>query len=213
MSKLINEAVRFLSIPPHSLHISMELSGEKHSRITEVPHKPSDLVCLMMLGGDLRRDEEGKLREWRIFNKELDTNMRDSLNFSDRKYHYSRPDQSEDEASDVMEYKFLRLRQEETDYSNIIIALKGYQFGTHARPISIPKQGQKELPEQIFLREWAASPQALSIPEIQSFVDTVERGLCEEHNVTSVNKRGQTYLENIYFTLLERNAYVAKNSR
>ena len=102
---------------------------------------------------------------------------------------------------------------EETAISNIIIALKGYQFGTHARPVSIPKQGQKELPEQIFLREWAASPQALSIPEIQSFVDTVERGLCEEHNVTSVNKRGQTYLENIYFTLLERNAYVAKNSR
>lgn len=77
------------------------------------------------------------------FNRELDTNMRDSLNFSDRKYHYSRPDQSEDEASDVMEYKFLRLREEETDYSNVIVALKGYQFGTHARPISIPKQGSR----------------------------------------------------------------------
>ena len=213
MSKLINEAVRFLDIPPHSLHISMELSGEKHSHITAVPHKFSDLACLLMLGGDLRRDEEGKLREWRIFNRELDTNMRDSLNFSDRKYHYSRPDQSEDEASDVMEYKFLRLRKEETDYSNVIVALKGYQFGTHARPISIPKQGQPELPEQVFLREWAASPQSLSIPEIQAFVDTVERGLCEEHNVKKVNKHGQTYLENIYFTLLERNAYVAKNSR
>ena len=213
MSKLINEAVRFLDIPPHSLHISMELSGEKHSHITAVPHKFSDLACLLMLGGDLRRDEEGKLREWRIFNRELDTNMRDSLNFSDRKYHYSRPDQSEDEASDVMEYKFLRLREEETDYSNVIVALKGYQFGTHARPISIPKQGQPELPEQVFLREWAASPQSLSIPEIQAFVDTVERGLCDEHNVKKVNKHGQTYLENIYFTLLERNAYVAKNSR
>ena len=118
-----------------------------------------------------------------------------------------------DEASDVMEYKYLRLHKQETDYSNTIVALKGYQFGTHARPISIPPQGREELPEQVFLRHWAASPQALSLPEIQAFVDTVERGMMEEHNVKTIGKRGQTYLENIYFTLLERNAYVAKNTR
>ena len=213
MSKLINEAVHFLDIPPHSLHISMELSGSKHACITNHPHKFSDLVCLLMLGGDLRKDDTGKLREWRIYNKELDTNMRGSLNFSDRKYHYSRPEQTDAEAADVMEYKYLRLRSEETDYANLIIALKGYQFKTHARPLSIPRQGENELPEQTFLREWAATPQPLSIQDIQSFTDTVEQGMCEEHNVKTLNKRGRTYLENIYFTLLERNAYVSKNAR
>ena len=211
MSKLINEAVRFLGIPPHSLHISMELPRHKLPYDALTPHEESDLVCLLMLGGDLRKDENGQLREWRIFNGELDTNMKGSLNFSSRKYHYSRPDQSQNEAADVMEYKFMRLRQEETDYSHIIMALKGYQFGAHPRPLSIPPKGEKELPEQVFMRKWAADPQPIRRDEIYSFLEKVERGIQEEYQSAELGRRRRAAMDNILFKLLEKNAWIARN--
>ncbi|MBQ9335737.1 MAG: gamma-glutamylcyclotransferase [Lentisphaeria bacterium] len=213
MSKLINEAVRFLGIPPHSLHISMELPRHKLPYDALNRHEESDLVCLLMLGGDLRKDENGRLREWRIFNGELDTNMMDSLNFSSRKYHYSRPDQSQNEAADVMEYKFMRLRSEETDYSNIIMALKGYQFGAHPRPLSIPPKGESELPEQTFMRRWAADPVPIRRDEIYSFLDKVERGIKEEYQSTELGRRRRAAMDNIAFLLFEKNAWIERNRR
>jgi hypothetical protein len=174
-------------------------------------HEESDLVCLLMLGGDLRKDENGQLREWRIFNRELDTNMKGSLNFSSRKYHYSRPEQSQSEAADVMEYKFMRLRAEETDYSNVIIALKGYQFGAHPRPLSIPPKGEEELPEQVFMRQWAANPRPVRRDEIYSFLEKVERGIKEEYQSSQLGKRRRAALDNIAFNLFEKNAWIERN--
>lgn len=210
MSLLINEAVKFLDIPPHSLHISMELSGQ-YKQITAEPHKFSDLACLLLLGGDIRKDENGILREMRIFNKELDTNMEDSLNFSSRKYHYCREDQTQEDAAEVMEYKFLRLRKEDTDYTGIIMALKGYQFGSNARPLTICPAGEKELPEQLFMREYAKHPKALTSGEIQSFVDIVEEGICEELGLKKPDARRRKFIDNIHFNLLEKNAFVRAN--
>ena len=210
MSKLINEAVKFLDIPPHSLHISMELSG-RQSQITSEPHNENFLACLLMLGGDVRKDEEGVLREMRIFNKELDTNMRDSLNFSSRKYHYSREDQTQEDAAEVMEYKFLRLHKEEADYTGIITALKGYQFATHARPLSIPAQNGEELPEQLFMRKWASSPVAVSDREIGRFLEKVEEGLCEELQVSEMDSRRRELLERIGRKLQNVNSFIKEN--
>ena len=210
MSKLINEAVKFLDIPPHSLHISMELSG-RQSQITAEPHNENFLACLLMLGGDVRKDEEGILREMRIYNKELDTNMRDSLNFSSRKYHYSREEQTQEDAAEVMEYKFLRLHKEETDYTGIITALKGYQFATHARPLSIPSQNGEELPEQLFMRKWASSPVAVSDQEIGRFLEKVEEGLCEELQVSEMDSRRRELLERIGRKLQKVNAFIREN--
>lgn len=212
MSKLINEAVKFLDIPPHSLHISMELAS-RESQITAEPHNEDFLACLLMLGGDVSKDDEGILREKRIFNKELDTNMRDSLNFSSRKYHYSKEDQTLEDASEVMEYKFLRLHKKETDYTGIIMALKGYQFATHARPLSIPPQNGAELPEQLFMRKWAASPAAVPERVIGNFIETVEKGLCEESRISKLDQRRQGFLDDMYKKLLKINSFVAENSK
>lgn len=210
MSMVINEAVKFLEMPTHSLHISMELLKiNGRPAIADRPHRESDLVCLLLLGGDLRRDENGILREWRIFNNELDTNGARALNFSDRKHHYTRSG-DETSASDVMEYKFLRLKSTETDYTKIIVALKDYQLETCARPITIPRGGQQELPEQTFLRSWAAHPQSLSLRDIDSFVATVERGMCKEHKTLRLDKRKTAILENLTETLTERNRSVAQ---
>lgn len=210
MSKLINEAVKFLDIPPHSLHISMELAG-RQSQITAEPHDPDFLACLLMLGGDVRMDEEGILRERRIFNKELDTNMRDSLNFSSRKYHYSKEDQTMEDAAEVMEYKFLRLHKEETDYTGIIMALKGYQFATHARPLSIPAQNAEELPEQLFMRKWAEAPRPVTEKVIEEFLEVVERGLCEESQIMQLDKRRQGFLTEMKKKLCRINSFIAEN--
>ena len=209
-SIVINEAVKFLEIPTHSLHISMELAKiNGRPAITDRSHRESDLVCLLLLGGDLRRDENGILREWRIYNNELDTNMMKSLNFSDRKHHYSRFG-DEESVSDVMEYKFLRLKSTETDYAKVIVALKAYQLETCARPISIPRMGCPELPEQTFLRNWAAHPQSLSLREIDDFAARLESGMCKERNSVKLDKRGRSMLENIVSTLVERNRSVAQ---
>ena len=176
---------------------------------TENRHEESDLVCLLLLGGDFHHDESGKLREWRIFNNELDTNSRNSLNFLDRKHHYSRAN-DEDSGSEVMEYKYLRLHPAERDYARIIAALKGYQLATGGRPITIARAGQPELPEQTFMRAWAERPQPLADSEINRFVSKVERGMQKEFNTVVCNKRNKKSLENIYTALRERNEYVAK---
>ena len=211
MSMVINEAVKFCGVAPHSLHISMEMPRSAgRTIITENRHEESDLVCLLLLGGDLHHDEEGKLREWRIFNNELDTNSRNSLNFLDRKHHYSRAN-DEDSGSDVMEYKYLRLYPGTYDYTKVIAALKGYQFASCGRPITIARPGQPELPEQTFMREWAKNPQALADSEINSFIAKVEQGIRLEFNSVTFHKRNKKLLESIHSTLKERNKYVAKS--
>jgi hypothetical protein len=210
MSILINEAVKFANIPPHILHISMELQrGKTSSNITDMEHKDEDLACLLLLGGDIRPDPTGKLREWRVYDGELDTNINKSLNFSDRKFHFAKPDQDESEASDVMEYKFLRLNRENTDYESLIIALKGYQFATRARPIKTQTL-EREMPEQTFLRAWAANPQTLDSSAINKFIAKVEKGLLEENNIARLPSTKQTALRRIEERLLERNSYISK---
>jgi hypothetical protein len=210
LSCIINEAVKFLQIPTHSLHVSMELSGQ-HSNITDHPHKEEDLACLLMLGGDLRLDENNCLREWRVFNNELDTNFKNSLHVSDRKYHFSKPNQEESEASDTMEYKFMRLHSNESDYEKLIVALKGYQFKTHGRPISIRKLNEEELPEQKFLREWATNPQPLDSLEISNFIETVEQGLLEENRSCKLQKVKALMLEKIEKELNSKNEFIKKH--
>jgi gamma-glutamylcyclotransferase (GGCT)/AIG2-like uncharacterized protein YtfP len=210
MSLLINEAVRFLDIKPHSLHLSFELGG-RNSQITDRPHAEEDLACLLLLGGDLRPDATGALREWRIYNNELDTNASHALNFSARKFHFSREDQTEAEAADVMEYKFMRLRQEEFDYTRLIVALKGYQFHVKARPISIRPLGHADLPEQAFLRRWAGTPQTVDPAAIDRFVAKVEQGLLEEHGTTKLERFRLDILARIHQRLTEMNQHVASH--
>ncbi len=212
MSVLINEAVKFVNISPHSLHISMELTRGKRSNISDKAHEENDLVCLLLLGGDIRPDAQGKLREWRVYDGEMDTNVNKSLNFSDRKFHFAKQDQDESEAADVMEYKYIRLNREDTDYESLIIALKGYQFGTRTRPIKTQSL-EKEMPEQTFLRGWATNPQPIEASAINKFIEKVEKGLLEENNIARLPSTKQTALRRVEERLLERNGYVSKFPR
>lgn len=207
MSLLINEAVKFLDVKPHSLHISMELGG-KHKHITDKQHDNDDLVCLLLLGGDLTRSKDNKLREWRIYNNELDTNFQKSLHFSDRKYHFTKFNQLVEDAADVMEYKFMRLHENEFDYETLIYALKGYQLQTHARPVNLQKKKNYELPEQKFMRKWANNPKPLKLPAIDKFVETVQKGLMEEIEVKHPKPYIIRICEKLHRKLVEKNEYL-----
>jgi len=209
MSLLINETVKFLDIAPHSLHISMELKGE-HKNITEKPHENSDLVCLLLLGGNIRRSDDNKLREWRVFNNELDTNFQKSIHFSDRKYHFSKFNLQIEDAADVVEYKFIRLHKYEFDYETLIYALKGYQLHTHVRPINTKKKGVMELPEQTFMREWAKNPTPLEDKHIFQFVEKVSKGLTEEVGLKKPKPYITRICKKLHKTLVKRNNYLKK---
>ncbi len=189
MSLMINELVKFLDIRPHSLHVSMELRKDS---VTDALHREEDLACLLMLGGDLSSDENGVLREQRIYSGSLDTNYRNSLNFSDRKHHFYKSSGEEGDGAEVMEYKYMRLHKGGFDYEMLISALKGYQFATQARPLSARIKTTDELPEQRFMREWAESPAAVDPGAIASFADKVREGLSIE---TSFCKPGGRVFE------------------
>ncbi|MBN1863480.1 MAG: gamma-glutamylcyclotransferase [Victivallales bacterium] len=204
MSLLINELVKFLDVMPHSLHISMELNA-KHRNISSQPHDHDDIACLLLLGGDFQRSVNNIMREWRIFNNELDTNFEHSLHFSDRKYHFAKPDQSVKEASEVMEYKFIRLHKTQFDYETLISTLKGYQLHTHARPL---KNTRQELPEQIFLRHWAERPEPLAQKAIDSFVEKVSLGLTEEIEAEKPSTEISRITEKLHKTLCDKNSWL-----
>jgi len=205
MSLLINEAVKFLNIAPHSLHISMELGT---NNITDKPHDHNDLVCLLLLGGDFTKTENNQLREWRIHNNELDTNFQKSLHFSDRKFHFTKFNQPINEASDVLEYKFMRLHKKQFDYETLIYALKGYQLHTNVRPIRIQKKNTPELPEQRFMREWAENPKPLTLDAIDKFVEKVNLGLMEEVNITHQKPYMIRIARKLRNTLIAKNEYI-----
>jgi len=209
MSRLINEAVQFLDVAPHSLHISMELTGGEHRHITDTPHLEEDLACLLLLGGDIGAESNGAVRARRVFNNELDTNFKGALHFSDRKHHFARATQELEEAADVMEYKFMRLHKGEHDYETLIHALKGYQFHTHARPVNVQRLGSPELPEQTFLRKWSAKPEPVSSDIIESFVSKVEQGLLEEAGVCRLDRRASEILAKLHSDLQTANQKLA----
>ena len=100
-----------------------------------------------------------------------------------------------------MEFKFLRLFDKRFDYEPVIHALKGYQFKTHCRPINIQLSRKTELPEQTFLREWAADPQPVTAKEMTIFVDKVERGLLEESGVKLLAPNTKDALQRMVYRL------------
>ena len=68
LSQLIDLAVRFIEVKPHSLHLSIQTSQKQDFKKLE---NPEYYLCLLLLGGDLREDSHGKLREMRIFRGEI----------------------------------------------------------------------------------------------------------------------------------------------
>jgi gamma-glutamylcyclotransferase (GGCT)/AIG2-like uncharacterized protein YtfP len=174
LAQLIREAAQFCHIKPHSLHISLDVPSSSPYGPIE---RAGDLVCLLLLGGDIGTDAEGIVRERRIFQHEIE-DEEGGLYFSRENTHCSR----EGVAAKVMEYQFPRLAADR-DYVPLIMALKGFQLAGNPHPVNPFMDGTDYRPDHPLLMElkrWAESPRRLADAEIRHFVDLVERGLYRE---------------------------------
>jgi hypothetical protein len=176
LSQLIDLAIRFIEVKPHSLHISIGIDPDQPFHPIA---NPDFVLCLLLLGGDLRLDPQGVLREMRIYNDEIFLENR-GLFISRLNRHHQYPE--EDKWSSVVEYQFPRLNYD-YDYQPLIMALKGFQF--EANPF--PFKDFKKCPCQDYydelegmLKKWAESPTPVSEKSIREFIDIIEKGLVKE---------------------------------
>ena len=178
LSQMIELAIRFLAIRPHSLHISMQVPAS-------MPFKPlSDpnlLLCLLLLGGDLRHDEHGTLREMRIFRKDINRETR-NVHFSRLNRHHTTTDETKWHS--VVEYQFSRLFFD-YDYQPLIMAAKGFQLGANPLPLRggkncIATEHEQTRMLEDFLIRWAEHPTPVSDAVLERFISIVEEGLTHE---------------------------------
>ncbi len=176
LAQLIELAIRYLGIRPHSLHVSLQTAkNTSFQKITE----PDYLLCLLLLGGDLRLDEDGRMREMRLYRQEI-IRDEDEVCFSRLNKHHSSPEDMD--WSVVIEYQFSRLYFD-YDYQPLLMALKGYQMTANPYPLVT---GLDCPHEQIHrdvagaLIKWAANPTSVAQQTLDTFMSLIEDGLEKE---------------------------------
>ncbi|MBN2644410.1 MAG: hypothetical protein JXR59_02930 [Desulfuromonadaceae bacterium] len=183
LASYLHHVVRFnCNVAPHSLHLNCERLWRRQ------PHRPEfgDYLCLMVLGGELARGEDGVLREQRLSQQELIKLIR-------LRNHHSLLDGAD---HDVTEFAFLRLNAQRTvrDWTTLIAAMKGF----HA--VSDFQQVHEPINE---LALWARRPYALQEEQIRSFLARVEDGLRMEHVYGAAQIRA--WLDRLSDWLMEEN--------
>jgi gamma-glutamylcyclotransferase (GGCT)/AIG2-like uncharacterized protein YtfP len=176
LAQLINLAARFIGLKPHSLHLSIQADETVPFKRLE---NPEFFLCLLLLGGDLREDAGGKLREMRIFQGEI-LHPETGLYISRLNRHNQRP--NEESLTDVVEYQFSRL-QYDYDYQPLIMALKGFQRRANPYPFKDCSDcPDREMHQDLetTLKQWAAFPSPVSQSSCQAFLEIVQSGLAEE---------------------------------
>lgn len=209
LSQIIDLAVRFVNIRPHSLHLS--LSASSQDEFKEVKEL-EQYLCLLIMGGDLREDDNGVLREMRIYNGEI-LSEEGRVIFSRLNRHHKNPD--DPSWSFVVEYQFPRLYYD-YDYQPIILALKGFQTAANPFPLKGCKQIEKsgyvdDLENE--LKKYAARPSSVSQNSIDRFLTTVEQGLDIEAKLVDKEKYrryAQRVLARIEERLKRRNLRIDK---
>jgi len=179
VARLSEEVVRFVEVAPHSIHFSID---PPPGRAFAPPEYLNDLLCLLLLGGDLAEDEQGTLRERRIHQGEI-VNPYTGLEFSRLNYH--RRLEGADAVA-VVEFLFPRLRAA-YDYEPLLFALKGIQWATNPMPLVVEgdEAFQKERAElAAMLTSWAAQPYPVTEADLAGFLSRLEAGLLREAEET-----------------------------
>ncbi|MDD5557108.1 MAG: gamma-glutamylcyclotransferase [bacterium] len=201
LAALVEEAARFPRIPPHSLHVSIQIPP---GRGYGPAGSADDLACLLMLGGDLRRDGNGAIREMRIRGGEI-ADARGGIYFSKENTH----DADDGTRTTVMEYQFPRLAVGR-DYLPLVMALKGFQGAGNPGPVNpfMEDAYRPDHPLLAALRAWAEEPRPLGGREIRSFIDRVGKGLRSEDGGRPAHDDAfiERSLDGIRTALLEKNA-------
>ena len=178
LSKLINEALRFAEVPPHSLHITIQPPENTEYQVLE---DVDYLKCLLMLGGDFSEDDNGVLREKRIWQEEV-VSENVGLCFSKFNFHPAGRVGTGSRPVRLVEYQFPRLRADEP-HEILIMAIKGFQLGYRPLPFISSEAGRLyELYSGLSqaLVEWAEKPTPISSHTISEFLQLVEDGLMTE---------------------------------
>jgi hypothetical protein len=154
----IHSVINFVpQIKPHSLHLNVEVFPNPDADLPEL----SDYLCLLLLGGDLQMDGDGKIREQRLCRHELMKmiRQREHLSLFDSRSHK------------VNEYAFLRLHAgcSPEVWTKIILALKGFN--------AVSRVGDDAGEPINDLALWARRPHALNQRQIEAFVRRVRHGL------------------------------------
>lgn len=210
LSDLANAAVSFTQIRPHSLHVSMQL---ERGRAGGNPPSLDDLLCLLILGGDINIGEDGVLRERRVYQREI-YNKYTGLDFSRYNKHRVYEDSS---PAEVIEYQFPRLFYEHS-YMELLMALKGFQLAENPPPLDLAPDSpylDYNRTLEAGLLEWAEEPYVVSASAIDSFVGRVEKGLAYETKVLGGHDPAfcRHWLESIERRLKSCNAYIAGRGR
>lgn len=172
LSVLISAAAKFYGVKPHSVHISIQVEKGRPFTTPNLHH----LLLLLLLGGDLARDETGVLREMRLFRGET-VNRYGQVCFARINHHkQSEEDQS---PSPLVEFQFPRLYLEH-NYEPLILALKGYQLASNPHPLdtrdtSPNLEVHRSIEKQML--DWAENPSSLSDDMIEDFLQEVSKGL------------------------------------
>lgn len=176
LAQLINLAARYVGVRPHSLHISLQADESRPFRTLA---NSEYFLCLLLLGGDLREDAGGRLREMRIFQEEIlhpDTGL-----YLSRLNRHSQDPEAADRTA-VVEFQFSRLHYD-YDYQPLIMALKGFQRAANPAPFKEYSSGPEQEANrdlEIALKQWAAYPAPVSPAGCSAFLGLVEAGLEEE---------------------------------
>jgi gamma-glutamylcyclotransferase (GGCT)/AIG2-like uncharacterized protein YtfP len=207
LARLIQLANQYIGVRPHSLHISLQtLPNAPFQKITD----PDYLLCLLLLGGDLREDAHGTLREMRIYRREILRAGNDGVYISRFNRHHKSPDSTE--WNSVVEYQFPRLSLD-YDYQPLIMALKGFQMAENPYPLKdypdCPCDPFHQEIETVLIR-WAAAPTPLPAATLDRFLALVEQGLAWE--IQAVGHQYANYahqmLEKIAHQLNRRNTRI-----
>jgi len=167
LAQYVQSVIRFVpEIAPHSLHLNIETFPHAEMDVPAL----SDYQCLLLLGGDMRVDADGQMREQRLCRHELMkmVRQRQHLSLFDNQRHQ------------VNEYAFLRLHRscEPAVWTTVFLALKGFN--------AVSLVGD-DAPDPINdLALWGRRPQALEYSQIEAFVRRVRHGLEHEQSYSCV---------------------------
>ena len=208
LSQMIEQAVSYIEVKPHSLHISIEcLPDRPFQKLAD----PQFFLCLLLLGGDLRVDDQGRLREMRIYHEEI-LHPDVGICLSRLNRHHQNP--NDRRWSSVVEFQFPRLLAD-VDYQPLIMALKGFQMAANPYPF----KGVKDDPFQEYNQEiegaliqWAAYPAAVSENSLTAFLDLVAQGVQEEADRFGIEYEdyARTMMEKIETRLRQQNRMITE---
>jgi len=188
LNQLINEAVKFYNIPPHSLHLSFQL---RKNQIGTQRVLPLNFVkCLLVLGGGPEFKGAGGLWVSRMGHDEITQyGYGEELVFartSKRKWYLGGDEIANKPPSQattyVQQYKFIRL-EERANYEPLILCLKGLQLDYNPGDYLTVEQlrSNRRLQRQYEqLKKWSTEPTEISAQTIGRFLKTIQRGLMNE---------------------------------